>query len=169
MTEQNKLRKFKLIDREGYLASFWYNKTILEEHLQDECIMGFEHLNGDIGDLEGSDVFIEKGELIFFEEVFDEDEKLSPTRFPFNGYICRLVGQHPMKGSKSIYVREVDNKIGEIETKLLIELMKPKPWQEQLCDEFGLDYNSLGFGFQHTMTEERTIEFAKRVIELSGE
>ncbi len=48
------------------------------------------------------------------------------------------------------------------------EKLKPKSWQEQVCEEFNIDLcNDGDFYFQNILTEHRVIEMAKRIIELT--
>lgn len=78
MTEQNKVRKFKLIDREGFLNGSSENEGILQDHLLDGIISGITDERGNIGDNRewcAAKTYIFEFELKFFEEVFEEEEE----------------------------------------------------------------------------------------------
>ncbi len=56
----------------------------------------------------------------------------------------------------------------ESDLKFFEEKLKPKSWQEQVCEDFDVKLCSDGyFCFQHRLTEHRVIEMAKRIIELT--
>lgn len=145
MTEQNRLRKFKLIDREGFLNNNWCNEYVLNEHLIDGYISGFENIVGDICDSTGNEVFIYGDELIeYFEEVFEvaKDDNDNKT-FIYGGEEYLVVAPHPTQEDHTIVIKTSDNYIDVFSNALVEKLMKPKSWQETLAEEFDLDYNAL--------------------------
>ncbi len=99
---ENKLRKFKLIDEEGYKDSHRLNYVLLREHLKDNCFEGIV----DDGHLFYSKDFhaalIGRSEFQFFEEVFEEGISQEEPTFPQVGdranygsnKNCEVVGVH---------------------------------------------------------------------------
>jgi hypothetical protein len=76
MSEQ-KLRKFRLIDKEGYLFAHTMNVDHLE-YLEDGCFIGKIEDKKDF--LVGKDsphILITKGEFQFFEEILLEEEGIN--------------------------------------------------------------------------------------------
>ncbi len=65
--DDKKLRKFKLIDREGYLNAHPDNKQLLAKHFVDDVVAGYMNM----GDLliRGFWVAIKTTEFKFFEEI----------------------------------------------------------------------------------------------------
>jgi hypothetical protein len=73
MKEENKLRKFKLIDKEGYLNNHVSNKEILET-IKSDVFVGYE-ASGDIrNDDTPYKIIIDYYERKYFKEITDEQE-----------------------------------------------------------------------------------------------
>lgn len=94
---EDKLRKFKLIDEEGYKSSHHLNYVLLREHLKDNCFEGIV----DDGHLFYSKDFhaalITRNEFQFFEEVFEEENTFLQVgdRANYGGNKnCEVVGVH---------------------------------------------------------------------------
>lgn len=69
----NKLRTFKLIDREGYLSSSSSNSLLIKEYLKDGCFTGYMDWFGELVE-EGTDKeLITNREFRFFKEVLPEE------------------------------------------------------------------------------------------------
>ena len=82
MEEENKVRKFKLIDKQGYISNHSYNTTLLYR-VNSDIFSGIinqdDHLiNRDISD----DSLISDDEFQFFEEITDEQETSVPKETP---------------------------------------------------------------------------------------
>ncbi len=95
---ENKLRKFKLLDKEGYKSSHHLNYVLLREHLKDNC---FEGIMEDGHLWYSKDVYltlITGNEFQFFEEVFEEGTPTFPQigdRVTYSGNKnCEVVGVH---------------------------------------------------------------------------
>ena len=66
----NELRKFKLIDREGYLNNHHhYNSCIISGYLEDECLTGIINPFGHLCHNYDKTTLITSGEFKYFEEV----------------------------------------------------------------------------------------------------
>ena len=73
---EDKLRKFKLIDEEGFKSSHHLNYVLLREHLKDNCLEGFVE-DGCLLYLKGLPMtLIARNEFQFFEEVFEEESTI---------------------------------------------------------------------------------------------
>ncbi|AUR87592.1 hypothetical protein NVP1101O_181 [Vibrio phage 1.101.O._10N.261.45.C6] len=201
MTEQ-KLRKFKLIDREGYLLGTSMNKALLERYLLTGHFVGYKDHNDEIRSSCGNDTLIDIYEFQFFEEVFeqdeDEDESIHPTfkigdkvtieqgkyyldefglQFIDKECTVKAFFEHSNQNEETLTMAVVsleDGTCGCFRADMLVAI-KPKTWQEQLCEEFSgnviEDYHSSSDMFQmydNTYSAD-IISFAKRVLELSGE
>lgn len=191
MTEQ-KLRKFKLIDREGFLNKHGDNVDILKEVMVDGILQGVEDEFGNIGNnpcYGKSFTYIFKSELKFFEEVFDKGVTFERAEWngdgvPPKGTICNLTslkyeGRVLIKGyyGGCVWVEKKEREDWEDANYVCpvadskFEPIKPKTWQEQLCEEFrGIDIASAcqsQFGLSGGMDTEEIIHFAKRIIELT--
>ena len=69
----NEIRKFKLIDKHGYLRYNIYNESILNKYFdRDLQIQGFINKRGSLTN-EGGELLIVKNEFQFFEEIFNEE------------------------------------------------------------------------------------------------
>ncbi len=98
---ENKLRKFKLIDEEGYKDSHRLNSDLLRQHLENNCFKGVV----DDGHLFCSKALhnplISRIEFQFFEEVFEEEKPSFPQigdRANYGGNKnCEIVGIHKDK------------------------------------------------------------------------
>lgn len=75
MNEENKLRKFKLIEKEGYLSGHSQNEVILGYYGSDEVVEGYLDSEGDlINYLVCNQTLITKSEFKYFAEVFPDTE-----------------------------------------------------------------------------------------------
>lgn len=75
MNEENKLRKFKLIDKEGYLRSHTQNGVILEYYGGGEVVEGYLDSEGELVNyLVCNQTLITKFEFKYFEEVTSNEE-----------------------------------------------------------------------------------------------
>ncbi len=87
MTGQ-KLRTFKLIDREGFLSSCGDNPRLVEKYLDRGCFTGYIDEYNHFVEEESKDTLIVDGEFQFFEEVFPEENtyrnQILPTQEPFS-------------------------------------------------------------------------------------
>lgn len=73
MEEENKVRKFKLIDKQGYLDEDKENKSLVDYF--GDIFSGYEDDNGFIiNDKTPSPLVIDRVEFQFFEEITDEQE-----------------------------------------------------------------------------------------------
>jgi len=73
---EDKLRKFKLIDEEGFKSSHHLNYVLLREHLKNNCFEGFVD-EGCLLYLKGLPMtLIARNEFQFFEEVFEEESTI---------------------------------------------------------------------------------------------
>lgn len=87
----NKLRTFKLIDRDGFINNTGGNEFILENHLVDGCFQGYIDSGEDlVYEYDSNSVLILRGEFQFFKEVFPEEtlnkEYNSPNKIPLQGH-----------------------------------------------------------------------------------
>ena len=98
---ENRLRKFKLIDEEGYKASHRLNSIYLRDHLKDNCFEGKIDYRGYLYNKD-EDILIVKEEFQFFEEnIFPQigdQAKFSGSNNPYE-----VVGVH---GSKCMILSE---------------------------------------------------------------
>lgn len=79
MSEENKLRKFKLIDKEGYLGSHTLNKDILECFGDEEFFEGYLDGDGELVNYSASNsTLITTDEFKYFEEILPEKETPAP-------------------------------------------------------------------------------------------
>ncbi len=169
MTEQ-KLRKFKLIDREGYLNSHYLNETFIRDHFTDGIVVGVLDEDGDF-EVEG-DVVVEygRGEFQFFEEVFDTPAPVL-NKFQLYNEEWVVVAPHPTMENHTIIAETNSNRIDVISDEELENLLIPKTWQEKLCEEWKgflrWDEKECMIEFMGGYTDE--IKLAKRILELSGE
>ena len=79
---EQKLRKFRLIDKEGYVSSEVDSYDILELYSEDDCFTGYMDSFGDLVENESGVTLILDRELPFFEEIlFEEEDNIqqSPT------------------------------------------------------------------------------------------
>ncbi|AUR89052.1 hypothetical protein NVP1121O_024 [Vibrio phage 1.121.O._10N.286.46.C4] len=169
MTEQ-KLRKFKLIDREGYLGASAANKKVIREYLEDGCFTGYMNDSGELRDGMIAGVLIENCEFQFFEEVFTEDATLQPDKFMMLGSEWMIVTEHPTMPNHKIIIETSTNAIDVISDEELTDLIKPKSWQEQVESDFGFEYSKSNKSFyiqKQTVDEGFLLRMAKRIIELS--
>ncbi len=196
MTEQ-KLRKFKLVDREGFLANHSSNKFRVAEHLTNGVFTGVMDEDQCLVDVKGGseDVFILESEFQFFKEVFDEvEEDFIPTLdevcevsraddletwykfIPRAKYTPHYVfGEHYVGDWQS---EDVSWKVGQISVEnFVFRPIKEKTWQEKLCEDFDVE----GKGFRNCSYEKQVdlfkiealleptelVNFAKCILELS--
>ncbi len=170
MTEQ-KLRKFKLIDREGYLNSHYLNETFIRDHFTDGIVVGVLDEDGDF-EVEG-DVVVEygRGEFQFFEEVFDTPAPVL-NKFQLYNEEWVVVAPHPTMENHTIIAETNSNRIDVISDEELENLLIPKTWQEVLCEEYSQFEISSSEGdrlrFLGGMSATGMVELAKRILELSG-
>ncbi len=66
--EEQKLRKFRLIDRKGFLNANSFNESILRAHFVEGIVEGHIYENGNLR-VDGFRVVITAEEFKFFEEV----------------------------------------------------------------------------------------------------
>ena len=178
MTEQ-KLRKFKLIDRDGYLDETSENTRIYEDYLTNGVVEGFI---GRCEELYSSDgcCIIEIDEFKFFEEVFDEVGSKSWTGV--GDFKVGSVVSATYEGADEWYTSEIvafkGNGIAcvDLDDNLIfwasdIQPIPEQTWQEKLCEEFyGLEYHPTPNKFhsiEGVMSTTQLVGFAKRIIELS--
>lgn len=81
MEEENKVRKFRLIDKQGYLDEDKENKSLVDYF--GDIFSGYEDDNGFIiNDKTPSPLVIDRVEFQFFEEITDEQETSVPKETP---------------------------------------------------------------------------------------
>ncbi len=73
MSTENKLRKFKLIDEDGYKASHHLNYVLLRQHLKNNCLEGIIDDGHLFYSKDLHNALITRNEFQFFEEVFEEE------------------------------------------------------------------------------------------------
>ena len=79
----NELRKFKLIDREGYLNNHHhYNSCIISGYLEDGCLTGIINPFGHLCHSYDKTTLITSGEFKYFEEVALAAHQTPPTTSP---------------------------------------------------------------------------------------
>ncbi|AGG57791.1 hypothetical protein VPBG_00018 [Vibrio phage helene 12B3] len=169
MTEQ-KLRKFKLIDREGFLANHGSNKFRVAEHLVNGVFTGVVDEDQCLVDVKGrsGDIFILESEFHFFEEVFgDVEEVFIPTLnevyevsraddletwykfIPRAKYIPHYLAEEHYVGDWQS--EDVSWKVEQISAEnFIFRSIKEKTWQEKLCEEFDVE----GKGFRNCSYEK---------------
>ncbi|AUR91462.1 hypothetical protein NVP1161O_020 [Vibrio phage 1.161.O._10N.261.48.C5] len=185
MTEQ-KLRKFKLIDREGYSESVdkvGKEGSIVWEFFSGDYTEGVV-VNGDT--IRNANVdLIRPDEFKFFKEVFDLEEDFVPAinevcevsraddmetwyKFiPRAKYTPHYVfGEHYVGDWQS---GDISWKVEQISAEnFVFRPLQEKTWQEKLCEEFGLEWCSIdGFYSDNPIADVTLIRLAKRIIELS--
>ena len=75
MSEENKLRKFKLVDKEGYFSSSAANKRYYENcYTSKNCYEGYIDHRGDLMSEDNKGFLIVPDEFKFFEEILPEQE-----------------------------------------------------------------------------------------------
>ena len=73
MEEENKVRKFKLIDKQGYLKEVSSNQYVVDYF--GEIFLGYEDVSGEIrNDSSPINLIIDQHEFKYFEEITDEQE-----------------------------------------------------------------------------------------------
>lgn len=73
MEEENKVRKFKLIDKQGYLKEVSGNQYVVDYF--GEIFLGYEDVSGEIrNDSSPINLIIDQHEFKYFEEITDEQE-----------------------------------------------------------------------------------------------
>lgn len=189
MENPNNLRKFKLIDREGFLLAGNANDIILRDHLKDGVITGYIDCRGNIGsgtNYYSSNTYVWKDELKFFEEIIGDIEKevgewVGEGKPPV-GAICEAYHSE----DKVYYEVEVlkSRHNGSFDVSACMDVnthnvfwsadlrpIKETSWQEQLCEEFNMVYveDEDSFVQLGIHNSEDMIKLAKRVVELSGE
>lgn len=89
---------------------------------------------------------------------------------------CKILGyQKDSSGDSLVWVEKLDCPSHEdpfktyLLSKVTFSKIKPKSWQEVLCDEYNLelDKENWTFHLSRGFTESNLIRFAKRIIELS--
>lgn len=110
---ENKLRKFKLIDEEGYKDYASINATLLEIYLKDNCFEGFmDDSCLTLGSKDLRDALITRSEFQFFEEVFKEELSQEENTFPQIGDQAKFSGSNKhyevvgVHGSKCMILSE---------------------------------------------------------------
>ena len=193
MTEQ-KLRKFKLIDRDGYLGSSTYNKNIYEDFFNNDETEGYIN---EVGDLETEDqpCVIDKIEFKFFEEVFDAvKEEFIPTLnevcevsraddletwykfIPRAKYTPHYLGEECYVGDWQF--EDVSWRVEQISVEnFVFQPIKEKTWQEKLCEEYSEKYQIFRYleycassdliKLESFIEPAELVNFAKRILELS--
>ena len=79
MSEENKLRKFKLIDKGGYLENHSENDSILDCFGSEEIFEGYMDVDGEVVNyLVSNRILIAAEEFKFFEEILSEQETPAP-------------------------------------------------------------------------------------------
>ena len=79
MNVENKLRKFKLIDKQGWLKSNSCNSNIIVQYFkEDGTVEGIIDCYPKLRDSAGSKVLISSREFQFFEEILSEQETPTP-------------------------------------------------------------------------------------------
>lgn len=187
MTEQ-KLRKFKLIDREGYLGSAISNKNIYENFFNNDRTEGYVNSVGDL-ETEGQACVIDSTEFKFFEEVFDDVEE---DFIPILNEVCEVsraddlenwykfiprakytphyvFGEHYVGDWQS---EDVSWRVEQLNAEhFVFRPIQEKTWQEELCDEYPLLAYHLTHNKFHSvevvMSPSQLVDFAKRILELS--
>ena len=188
MTEQ-KLRKFKLIDREGYFGSSRSNKRIYEHEFTNNIVEGWIHELGELDSTKGQTCVIADDEFQFFEEVFDDVEKdFTPTL----NEVCEVSRADDLETwykfiprakytphylSEEQYIgdwrsEDVSWKVEQISAENFVFRPIPeKTWQEKLCEEYPLlAYHPTHNKFhsvEGVMSPSQLVAFAKRILELS--
>ncbi|CAM0039162.1 hypothetical protein VPHK460_0022 [Vibrio phage K460] len=185
MTEQ-KLRKFKLIDRKGYFGSSRSNKRIYETEFDKDIVEGWINELGELDSTKGHNCVITDDEFQFFEEVFDTvEEEFTPTI----NEVCEVSRADDLETwykfiprakytphylSEEQYVgdwqsEDVSWKVEQISAENFVFRPIPeKTWQEKLCEEFAdFDTESDIISYHGSMGKEDMVLFAKRILELS--
>ncbi|CAM0042411.1 hypothetical protein VPHK406_0021 [Vibrio phage K406] len=193
MTRQ-KLRKFKLIDREGYLDSAISNKDIYKNFFNNDITEGYINMVGDLG-TEDQPCVIDRTEFNFFEEVFDNvEEDFIPTL----NEVCEVSRADDLENwykfiprakytphylSEEQYVgdwqsEDVSWKVEQISAEnFVFRPLQEQTWQEKLCEEYSeknqifryLEYceDSDLIKVEAYIEPAELIHFAKRILELS--
>lgn len=192
MTQENKLRKFKLIDRVGFISNADGNESLVEQTDILEGYIFYGELYPEPSIDESEAILILQHEVKFFKEITEEGvvEEEEEDFVPIMGEPCEASRADDLetwfkfipRAKYKPHYRDNECYVGDVQSEevswkvdqfhidhYVFRPIKKKTWQETLSEEFDLDYSTLGFGFHHTMTEERTIEFGKRILELSGE
>ncbi|AUR93461.1 hypothetical protein NVP1187O_148 [Vibrio phage 1.187.O._10N.286.49.F1] len=196
MTEQ-KLRKFKLIDREGFLANHGSNKFRVAEHLTNGVFTGVVDEDQCLVDVKGGsgDIFILESEFHFFEEVFgDVEEVFIPTLnevcevsraddletwykfIPRAKYMPHYLAEEHYVGDWQS--EDVSWKVEQISVEgFVFRPIPEKTWQEKLCAEYSeknqifrhLEYceSSDLIKLESYIEPAELTHFAKRILELS--
>ena len=196
MTEQ-KLRKFKLIDREGFLTNHGANVCRVTNHLVDGVFTGVMGDDQCLEDVKGGsgDIFILESEFQFFEEVFDDvKEEFIPTLnevcevspaddletwykfIPRAKYTPHYLGEEHYVGDWQS--EDVSWKVEQISAENFVFRPIPeKTWQEKLCEEYSeknqifryLEYcnSSDLIKLESFIEPAELVNFAKRIIKLS--
>ena len=184
MTEQ-KLRKFKLIDREGYLDKTSKNTRIYEKYFTNGVVKGFIERLEELYSSDGC-CLIEIDEFKYFEEVFDEvpeNKEWDGVGVPPIGTICEAYHSDHGEYYKVEIIKVRNNGDYEVAVCMHVEdftifwsgdfrPILEKTWQEKLCEEYSevnLGGDTLEYIWLEAVdhTPETLIDFAKRIIELS--
>lgn len=178
-----KLRKFKLIDKEGYFSTHMYNRELFKRHSKDGIYHG--RMVGNVlctNDDNISNTLIMTMEFKFFEEIIDNSiEQWDGANYPPVGTKCEYSAMDSGKWWECIFIGKVDDfiyvEVPHLECVQKFQLnhihlrqSKPKSWQEVLCDEYDieLDKHNWTFEVSRRFTESEFIRLAKRIIELSN-
>ncbi len=182
VTELKANTTYRLIDKAGWFARESMNRIFFTLHFNHNNEITLEEVDesGTHGWYGGDIVIDAEFELRFFEEVVTSPEKVEevvtetvPETVPrpaifIQGKEWLIVGEHPTQKDKIICVKVSDNRIDCFDSSFVEEKLKPKSWQEHVCEDFDVKLCKNGdFCFQHTLTEHRVIEMAKRIIELT--
>ena len=178
MTEQ-KLRKFRLIDRDGYLDETSENTRIYEDYFTNGVVEGFIDQHGELRS-RCHQCLIEECEFKFFEEVFDEGstpENVETVKFMMSDSEWMVVTEHPTMPKHKIIIETSTNEIDVISDEELADIVKPKTWQEKLCKEYSEKYQIFRYleycassdliKLESFIEPAELVNFAKRILELS--
>ena len=183
MTEQ-KVRKFKLVDRDGFINRNPRNKVIMNLYMDNGMFEGVVDEDGDLvpvvtGD---GDILISENEFEYFEEVTEvpsDQGKWYGVGIPPVGTICKAYHNKSGKYHEVEIIKTRNNGVYEVAACMKVNdfmvfwssnfgPVEEKTWQEKVSEEFDIEYTTSGdFKFNHFMEQDRLIEMAKRIIELS--
>ncbi len=166
--EEQELRKFKLIDREGYINAWYYNETKLKDFFVGNTVEGRIDENGRL--LVGGYFVIFSEEFKFFEEVFDTPAPALSKFKRFNKEWV-VVAPHPVKKDYTIIAAVDGGFASSLQNEELEELLKPKTWQAVVEDELGFEHSAEDGTFtlpKRTLSEKEFFSTAERILELAN-
>lgn len=171
---------YKLVDKDGWFKDDDFNESLYTNYFTSTGFITIAEVYHGEG-FTGDQCIIAEDEYQFFEEVVTPTEGVqtlsTPTITPLPSIFVRgeewlVATEHPTQEGKVICVRASDNCIECFDSTFIDKKLKPKSWQEQLCEEYGLEYEPTTDGFHISNAVFYTgalVGMAKRIVELSGE